>query len=131
MIIEDVTGKMLRLATNVFVTQDELLPDSPHRQRAENAPEMDEETKNWLILDDFAKDFNTIKYKFAAHPLPLYHNDHLVQPEHANEILNGAIVEVQFHIQHWHIKEFDSFQATAEKIYQDNPYQKERVIMKK
>jgi hypothetical protein len=77
---------------------------------------MDEETKNWPIADEFATEFDAIKYKFEAHPLPLYHHDHLVQPQHANEILNGAIVEVQFSIQHWHIKQFDSFQATPHKI---------------
>jgi hypothetical protein len=77
---------------------------------------MDDETKNWPIPDQFANEFDAIKYKFEAHPLPLYHDDHLVQPQHANEILNGAIVEVQFGIQHWHIKNIDTFQATPHKV---------------
>ncbi|KAG1855001.1 hypothetical protein F4604DRAFT_1801170 [Suillus subluteus] len=80
---------------------------------------MDEETKkNWPIPDDFALDFDALKHDnmVAARLLPLYHEGYLVEPAHANQIMNGAIVEVQFSIQHWRIKNFDSFQATAEKM---------------
>jgi hypothetical protein len=92
------------------------IPDSPHGQAAVDAPKMDEATKNWPIPDDFSHDFDALKYTMQAVPLPLYHDNHLVDPVHANEIINGALVEVQFTIQHWHIKDYDTFQATAEKI---------------
>ncbi|KAG1836947.1 hypothetical protein DFJ58DRAFT_734644 [Suillus subalutaceus] len=132
MIVEDVTGKMMHFASNVFMTrvrieyatdkeaqntlQDEIVPDSPHGQNALNAPKMDEETRDWPIPDELVKEFDALKYKFEVHHLPLYHEDHLVQPIHANEILNGAMVEVQFHIQHWRIKDIDSFQATPQRV---------------
>ncbi|KAG2029674.1 hypothetical protein BDR03DRAFT_1018094 [Suillus americanus] len=116
MIINDVTGKMLCCATNVFATWIEIVPDSRHGQKVENAPKIDEGTKNWPIPDNFVKEFDILKYKFKAHPLPLYHDNHLIQPVHANEILNGAMVEVQFQIHHWCIKDFDSFQATPQKV---------------
>ncbi|KAG1866011.1 hypothetical protein F4604DRAFT_1683003 [Suillus subluteus] len=77
---------------------------------------MDDETKNWPIPDNFAEEFDGLKYKMAAQPLPLYYKDHLVEPAYANQIMNGAIVEVQLTIQHWRIQDFDSFQALAEKV---------------
>lgn len=116
MIIQDVTGKMLRFTKNVFVPRDTPIPDSPHGQANKDAPVMDDETKNWPIPDEFGTEFDTLKYSMRANPLPLYHDNHLVDPVHANEIMNGAMVEVQFSVQHWHIREYDTFQATAEKI---------------
>ncbi|KAG1873910.1 hypothetical protein F4604DRAFT_1765818 [Suillus subluteus] len=109
------TGKMMCFASKVFTTRVHVKYQA-HRQNAVNAPKMDEETRNWPIPDKLVRDFDALKYKFEAHPLPLYHEDHLVQPVHANKILNGAMVEVQFHIQHWRIKDIDSFQATPQKV---------------
>ncbi|KAG1859733.1 hypothetical protein F4604DRAFT_1684490 [Suillus subluteus] len=77
---------------------------------------MDDETKNWPIPDDFTEEFDALKYKMAVQPSPLYYEDHLVEPAYTNQIMNGAIVEVQLTIQHWCIQDFDSFQATAEKV---------------
>ncbi|KAG1823892.1 uncharacterized protein BJ212DRAFT_1296414 [Suillus subaureus] len=116
MIVEDVTGKMICFTSNVFTTRDETVPDSPHRQNTQNASKMDEETRDWPIPDELLKEFDILKYKFKAHPFPLYHENHLVQPVHANEIINSTMVEVQFHIQHWQIKDIGSFQATPEKV---------------
>jgi hypothetical protein len=92
------------------------VPDSPHGQNAENVPKMDAETRDWPIPDELSKEFNILKYKYKANPLPLYHEDQLVKPIHANEVLNNVMVEVQFRIQHWKIKDFDSFQATPQKV---------------
>ncbi|KAG1725058.1 uncharacterized protein EDB91DRAFT_1087240 [Suillus paluster] len=116
MVIDDYTGKMIRFVKNIFTVRDRTIPDSPHGEAADNAPKMDDETKNWPIPDEFAHDFDGLKYSMAAELLPLYHEGHLVEPRHANQIINGAIVEVQFSIQHWRIKDFDSFQATAQKV---------------
>ncbi|KAG1734056.1 uncharacterized protein EDB91DRAFT_1251101 [Suillus paluster] len=116
MVIDDYTGKMIRFIKNIFTVCDRTIPDSPHGEAAENAPKMDDETKNWLIPDEFAHNFDGLKYSMAAEPLPLYHEGHLVEPRHANQIINGTIMEVQFSIQHWCITDFNSFQATAQKV---------------
>jgi hypothetical protein len=34
----------------------------------------------------------------------------------ANEVMNGVIVEAHFRIHQWRIQQFDSFQATVERI---------------
>ncbi|KAG1751262.1 uncharacterized protein EDB91DRAFT_1243529 [Suillus paluster] len=116
MVINDYTGKMIRFVKIIFTVCEHIIPDSPHGEAAENTPKMDDETKNWPILDEFAHDFDRLKYSMAAELLPLYHEGHLVEPRHANQIINSAIVEVQFSIQHWCIKDFHSFQATAQKV---------------
>ncbi|KAG1720435.1 hypothetical protein EDB19DRAFT_1835988 [Suillus lakei] len=116
MIVEDITGKMIHFTKSVFMPRDIMIPNSPHGQAAVDAPVMDEETNNWAIPDDFSKDFNTLKYRMKADPLPLYHENHLINPMHMNKIISSALVEVQFSLQHWHIKDYDTFQATAQKI---------------
>lgn len=109
---------LLRVAGyfGLLSSQDDAIPDSPHGQSLPNAPKMDEETRNWPIPDEFVAEFDDLKYNFEACPLPLFHDGHLVEPSMANEVMNGAIVEVQFHIHQWHIQQFDSFQANVEKI---------------
>jgi hypothetical protein len=77
---------------------------------------MDEETENWEILEEFAKEFEGIKYHYRAQRLPVYYEDVLIQPGEVNEALNGAIVEVEFTMRHWQIQDYDSFQATSQKI---------------
>jgi hypothetical protein len=77
---------------------------------------MDEETRNWPIPDEFADEFDGIKYIYQANPLPLYRDDHLINPAHANAAINGATVEVTFGIRHWRIQETDSFQANIHKV---------------
>ncbi|KAG0693310.1 hypothetical protein DFH29DRAFT_1007404 [Suillus ampliporus] len=116
MIIKDVTGKMVRLVKNVFTTRVAVIPDSPHGQSQEDTPQMDDETRFWPIPDDFAKEFDDIKYSHLAHPLPLYDDGRLVEPSHVNEVINGAIVEVHFAIHHWQIGNFSTFQANIQKI---------------
>ncbi|KAJ8583622.1 hypothetical protein M405DRAFT_845695 [Rhizopogon salebrosus TDB-379] len=105
MIIDDVTGKM-----------EDIIPDSPHAEKRENAPQMDQETQNWPIPHELADEFDGIKYTYQANPLPLYHDNHLVDPSHTNAAINGALVEVTFGIRHWRIQDFDSFQANIHKI---------------
>jgi len=77
---------------------------------------MDDETRNWPIADEFITEFDGIKYNYQAVPLPVYHDGHLVEPSHTNAIMNGAMVEVELAIHHWRIQDFDSFQASVEKI---------------
>lgn len=131
MLIEDITGTMLRCVKTIFsmrvcaseyfklslqCEQEDVIPDSPHGQSKTNAPQMDEETRNWPIPDQFVAKFDDLKYNYEACPLPLFHDGHLVEPSMANEVMNGAIVEVQFNIHQWHIQQFDSFQANVEKV---------------
>ncbi|KAG2107119.1 hypothetical protein BD769DRAFT_1393040 [Suillus cothurnatus] len=116
MLFEDVTGTMLRCVKSIFSMRDNAVPDSPHGQGAPNAPQMDEETHNWPIPDQFVTEFDMLKYNFQATPLPLFHDGHLVEPSMANEIMSGAIVEVHFGIHQWRIQQFDSFQASVERI---------------
>ncbi|KAG1766495.1 hypothetical protein EV702DRAFT_1050663 [Suillus placidus] len=74
------------------------LKNSPHGQAAENATKMDEETKNWEIPDEFEKEFEGIKYNFRTERLPVYYEGISIQPTDVNDILNGALVEVEFTI---------------------------------
>ncbi|KAG2738507.1 hypothetical protein P692DRAFT_201812056, partial [Suillus brevipes Sb2] len=72
MIIADVTGKMIRF--------DNVVPDSPNGRAAQNATKMDEETENWEIPEEFAKEFEGIKYHYRAGGLPVYYEDVLIEP---------------------------------------------------
>jgi hypothetical protein len=77
---------------------------------------MDEQTKNWPIPDEFATELDAIKYTFRADHLPVFYEGNPIMPMDVNDILNGAIVEVQFTMRHWRIQAYDSFQATPHKI---------------
>ncbi|KAG1760831.1 hypothetical protein EDD22DRAFT_954597 [Suillus occidentalis] len=116
MVITDVTGKMIRFVRNVFTLRENAVPDSPHGQAAKNAVQMDEETKNWPIPDEFATEMDAIKYTFRADHLPVFYEGNPIMAVDVNDILNGAIVEVQFTMRHWRIQAYDSFQATPQKI---------------
>ncbi|KAG0705631.1 hypothetical protein DFH29DRAFT_872974 [Suillus ampliporus] len=94
---------------------------SPQGQCQEDAPQMGNETHFWPIPDDFAKEFDDIKYSHLAHPLPLYDCGHLVEPLHVNEVINRTIVEVHFAIHHWQIGNFNTFQANIQKIMMLRP----------
>jgi hypothetical protein len=61
---------------------------------------MDAKTRDWPIADEFVAEFDSIKYNYQADPLPLYHDGHLVEPSHANAVMNGAMVEVELAIRH-------------------------------
>lgn len=116
MVITDVTGKMIRFVRNVFELRENVVPDSPNGRAAQNATKMDQETENWEMPEEFAKEFEGIKYHYRAERLPVYYEDVLIQPGQVNEVLNGAIVEVEFTMRHWRIQDYDSFQATPHKI---------------
>jgi len=92
------------------------IPDSPHRQAANNAPEMDQETSEWPIPDEFTLHFDSIKYHFKLSALPVFYEGNLIEPMHTNTALNGSIVEIEFTVHHWKIQDHDTFQANAEKI---------------
>jgi hypothetical protein len=77
---------------------------------------MDDETGNWPISDELQDDMEELKYSFQADPLPLYDDGHLVEPSFTDDVINGAIVEVHFGILHWHLSNFDSFQANVDKV---------------
>ncbi|KAG2360158.1 hypothetical protein BDR07DRAFT_1487444 [Suillus spraguei] len=100
----------------LLTTSDNVVPDSPHGQAADNAVQMDDKTKDWAIPDDLATDFDKMKYHFRAEHLPIYYEGQSVLPTDAHDILNSTIVKVQFTIHHWRIQDYDSFQAMAEKI---------------
>ncbi|KAG1882496.1 hypothetical protein F4604DRAFT_1921684 [Suillus subluteus] len=105
MIVEDMTGKMIQFVKNVFTLK-----------AVEGALQMDQETANWPILDEFALPFDSIKYNYKPAPLPVFYKGELIDPIHTNTALNGSIVEIEFTVCHWKIKDHDTFQASAEKI---------------
>ncbi|KAG1813216.1 uncharacterized protein BJ212DRAFT_1482686 [Suillus subaureus] len=115
MIVKDIMGKMIHMVRNVFEKR-RIMLDSPHGQSLKGAPQMDEETQNWPIAEELVGELDELKYTFQADLLPLYHDGHLVEPSHAQNVINGAIVEVHFGILHWHISDFNIFQANIEKI---------------
>jgi hypothetical protein len=92
------------------------IPDSPHGQAVDNAPEMDQETSEWPIPDEFALHFDSIKHHFKPSALPVFYEGNLVEPMHTNTALNGSIAEIEFTVRHWKIQDHDTFQANAEKI---------------
>lgn len=75
----------------------------------------DYEIRNWLIPEEFIKELDESKSNCGADPPPLHHDDHLVEPSHTQEVINGATVEVHFGILHCHIGNFDSFWANVDK----------------
>ncbi|KAG1875354.1 hypothetical protein C8R48DRAFT_769354 [Suillus tomentosus] len=104
------------MVRNVFDKRDIAVPDSPHGRNVEGAPKMDHETQEWPIPEEFVSELDELKYHYQADPLPLYHDGHLVEPSHVNEVINGAIVEVHFGVLHWRIRDFDTFQADVDKV---------------
>jgi hypothetical protein len=93
-----------------------MIPDSPHGQNQEGTPKMDDETCDWPISDTFTEELNKLKYNFQAIPLPLYHNGTLLSLLAHRKVINDAMVEVHFGILHWHIRNFNSFQANIKRI---------------
>ncbi|KAG1832374.1 hypothetical protein EV424DRAFT_1342354 [Suillus variegatus] len=103
MIVNDVTGKMIHFVRNIFFLRENAIPDSPHGKAVEHAPQMDDETTHWPILDEFVLHFNGIKYNFQPKVLPIFYKDNLIQPMQTNTALNGSITEIEFTMRHWKI----------------------------
>ncbi|KAG1764966.1 hypothetical protein EV702DRAFT_1051186 [Suillus placidus] len=122
MILDDITEKMIRFVRNVFTLRDNAVPDSPHGQDIEGAPEMDQETTNWPIPDEFAPQYDSIKYNFQPAPLPVFYKGNLIEPTHTNTALDGSIAEIEFTVRHWKIQDHDTFQATAENNHPEAQY---------
>ncbi|KAG1843789.1 hypothetical protein DFJ58DRAFT_34720 [Suillus subalutaceus] len=116
MIVDDVTGRMVRSVRNIFTLRDNAVPDSPHGPAVEEASQMDYETANWPIPDEFALHVDSIKFNLQATPLPVFYEGNLIQPIHTNTVLNGCIVEIEFTVRRWKIQDHDTFQATAENV---------------
>ncbi|KAG1850843.1 hypothetical protein DFJ58DRAFT_729134 [Suillus subalutaceus] len=115
-IIRDVTGEMLRIVTNVFEPRKLPVPDSPHSRQLSNAPVMDDTTENWPVPTVYEDEFAHVKYSHHVLPLPVFEDEKPVAPLDINRTLEGALVEVHFLIQHWHLGGYDTFQAKADGI---------------
>ncbi|KAG1887384.1 hypothetical protein F4604DRAFT_1900255 [Suillus subluteus] len=99
-----------------YVLKNNVVPDSPHGPAVEEASQMDYETANWPIQDEFALHVDSIEYNFQATPLPVFYDGNLIQPIHTNTALNCCIVEIEFTVRRWKIQDHDTFQATAENV---------------
>lgn len=83
--------------------------------------EVDDETDNWPVPDEYEQTLCAIKRSFAVQALRVYVNGHFVEPADVNGILANGLVELHFTLKHFHIsrsgeKDFDSFTAVIEQI---------------
>lgn len=80
---------------------------------------VDYETEHWPVPLKFLEKLHAIKYEYMAQPLPVYtENDTFVESRDVVDVLAGALVKIQFELQHYHIgkKNHDSFNATMVQI---------------
>ena len=63
-------------------------------------------------------DLDKVKFSYQACPLPVYVGDHFIKPQDVQGVLQGALVEVSFELQHFCIKKKneDSFNASVQQV---------------
>ena len=80
---------------------------------------MDNDTQDYPVPDEHSLAFNVIKNTFRVKLLLVYHDRILVPPNNVTDVLHGALVEVHFALQHFHIfKEpaYNSFTGNIRQI---------------
>ena len=75
---------------------------------------MDAVTQNWHIPAEYRSEWENIKDSYHAIPLHIFHNRKAVPMRNVKSIIEGAIVEIQFELRHFPIKNktFNSFNAS-------------------
>ncbi|KAG2114425.1 hypothetical protein DEU56DRAFT_761835 [Suillus clintonianus] len=132
----------IRFARNIFEKRDIPVPDSPTASRktvylediendtgplqstgskSKEKLEMDKETANWPVDDEYCQYLDPIKAHFKAVPLRVYDEEnHFVEPENVNNVLRNAVVEVHFTLHHTYLAKSsppqDSFRANIEQM---------------
>lgn len=79
---------------------------------------MDELTERWPIESKFVGLLNDIKCTHRAVPLRVFLKNKLVDARRLNDILTGAVIEIQFELQHFsiHGKKIESFNASMQQV---------------
>ena len=79
---------------------------------------VDDTTEHWPVKKSLRADLNKIKFCYQAVPLPVYVGDCFIKPQDVYSVLQGALVEVSFELQHFCIKKKneDSFNARVQQI---------------
>lgn len=79
---------------------------------------MDETTDHWPIESKFVAHLNDIKCTHRATPLCVFLNNKIVDAHDVNDILEGALVEIQFELKHFSIqtKKIESFNASIQQV---------------
>ena len=85
------------------------------------SPNLEEETELWPISEEFVEDYKSIKATYRPMPLPIYHNEHFVEPTEANQTMKNALVEIHFNILHYKIgcageNTYNSFTAEVKQV---------------
>ncbi|KAG1725937.1 hypothetical protein EDB19DRAFT_1753791 [Suillus lakei] len=135
-------GQSIRFARSTFEKREIAVPDSPTASRktvyledieSETGPsqsastemkkklEMDEETANWPIADEYREDLEPIIAHYKAVPLCIYDEEkQFIEPQNVNNALRNALVEVHFTVNHTYLAkstpQSDSFRANIKQI---------------
>jgi hypothetical protein len=86
----------------------------------ENA--IDYGTENWPVPADLRNDLDNIKQRYCAVPLPVIMKDRFIGARDVNEVIKGALVEIHFKLNHYHIRpeypreNLDSFNGSIQHI---------------
>ena len=79
---------------------------------------VDDVTEHWPVKKSLRTELDVVKFSFQAFPLPVYVGDRFIKPVDVFGVLQGALVEVSFELQHFCIKKKseDSFNACVQQI---------------
>ena len=94
-------------------------PDSRANSDGPDSEEVvDAETANWLVRPESCGDLDRFKNEYRVGPLCVYANDCFVEPIDVNNTIRGALVDVHFKLQHFHIrqKDYDSYNSSVEQV---------------
>jgi hypothetical protein len=80
--------------------------------------EVDELTDRWPVPSKFIGLLNDIKCTHCAVPMRVFVNNKPVKVHNINDVLESAVVEIQFELQHFsiHPKKIESFNASIQQI---------------
>lgn len=123
----DGKGKNLRFTANVFEkrahkirTEYEKADSEVEKGGNDDGEEdvVDEETEHWPVTNECHKELDDVKYTHKVIALPVYKNDQFVEVQDANVTLQGALVELDFELRHYHIwkTKHDSFNGIVQQI---------------
>ncbi|KAH9177173.1 hypothetical protein EDB89DRAFT_2239996 [Lactarius sanguifluus] len=75
-------------------------PTSVLGESSGTGEEVDELTESWPVSPEYRADLDKIKFDYCAFPLSVFRNDIFVQADQVSEVVQGALIEVHFQLDH-------------------------------
>lgn len=78
------------------------------------------ETDNWPVPNEFKGEFDTMKTSYMVNPLKVYVGNKFIEPQEVTSVLDGALVEVHFTVKQYWINSctpvINSFSALVQQV---------------